>query len=252
MFKILYAFIRPLGMTPDEVKVAGRQWGIAEKFIDEDRSPQVYIDHAPKRKLKAGVDHAPFRTLLVTQHLRPGKDIVGFPREDMAGRDEDDVDRVLSAILCLGYPVHFISSGITIQPHPEAKKQREALDRARRYFKASRIKARMEGKRRSGNMGGRVWPNALTPAEKQAVLPIWVEPGHGSAREREQLAGAMIGREKVPKSSMARWFDCAPGDGKVGPDAEVKPDRPSRLVKPKAKPRPKPKPKRKVSRGKTR
>lgn len=246
MFKILYAFIRPLGMTLDEVKAAGRLWGLTDKQLNEETSPNIYIDIAPKRKLKAGVDHAEQRTLLIRQHLRPGQDIVGFPREDMAGRDETDVDRTLSTILCLGHPVYFISSGITIRPHPEASKQREALDRARRFFKASRIKARMEGKRRSGNMGGR--KARYTPAEQLAVLPIWCEPDHGSAVERELLAGAMIGREKVPKGNMARWFDCKHGEP-PGPDAEVTLPKRER-AKPKVKA--KPKPKRKVSRGKTR
>ncbi len=246
MAKIVYAYIRPLGMTVAEVKDAARRWGLTDKQLNEEFSEALHIDVAPKRKPKAGVDHAPFRTELLTRNLRPEhKDIVGFPREDMAGKDEADVERVLGEILGKGFPVHFISSGVTISPHPEAKKQREALDRARRFFKASRIKARMDGKRRSGNMGGR--KPRYTDAERLAVLPIWVEPGHGSSKERALLAGAMIGRDRVPPANMARWFDCLHGAGQVGPNAEVKPPK-----REGAKPKPKAKPKRKVSRGKAR
>lgn len=222
--KFVYIFLRPHGMTQAEAETAAHKWGVKNTKVES--SPQFWVDAWSKR-LKSGVDHAPQRAQMIG-NLREGhKDVIGFPREDCAGRDEADVDRVLSEILGRGYAVHFIESGVTINPHPEAKKQREAVDRASVYFKQGRVRARMDGKRRSGNMGGRP---RLSAALKAKIKPIWVARNKDSIAKRERAMGLILGLEKDGKPHYAsgsprRWW------GECGQGPSDKPDK----AKPKAK-----------------
>lgn len=223
--KFVYIYVRPRGMTQAEAETAAHTWGVKDTKVES--SPQFWVDVASKRRLKPGVDHASQRTEMIG-NLRPShKDVIGFPREDCAGRDEDDVDRVLSEILCKGFAVHFIGSGVTINPHPEARKQREAVDRASVYFKRSRVEARMDGKRRTGNMGGRP---KMTDAKKALIKPIWIARNKDTISERERKMGLILGVEKdglphYASGSPRRWW------GECGQGPSDKPERSKRRAK---------------------
>lgn len=248
MAKIFYAYLRPLSMSREEATLHAQRWGL--KRLDPDRDREFNLDVAPKR-VDPKKDHAPTRTVLVRGPHGLDikfKDILGVPRADMLGKDLADVDKTRKAVLRLGVPILELTTDTLVEPSgKDAVARSDAfMESAALHFKASAIRARRAGQARTGNKGGR--PPSLTFDQKRLILPVWVEEGHGKVREREKLAGALVGRTHVAASNMERWFDCGVGAGEVGPNAEVKPPKRARRAPPKAKP----KPKRKVSRGKTR
>lgn len=226
MGNILYAYQRLLSMSFEEIQLHGQRWGIKDYG---DHSHEWWTDLAPKRKSKDGVDHAPQRTELLAHALRiERKDVVGVPRADLLGRDLKDVDATRKRLLAAGYPIYEIITGILVEPHGKNAVQRSDafMESAALHFKASRVRAQTIGRRKVGRNGGR--PPTLSDDQKRLLIPVWIERGHGTIRQREKLAGAIVGRDVVAQANMRRWFDCEPGARECGPDAEIKPLRNAR------------------------
>jgi len=217
-------------MSPAEIELHGSRWGIKDFGAD---SHEFWTDVAPKR-VKVRVDHAPMRSRMITRALsRTRRDVVGVPRADLLGRDMADVDQTRKAILKADFSIYEILTGTLVEPGGENAVARSDafMESAAVHFKASAVRARQDGQKRTGNKGGR--PPSLTLEQKTLILPVWIEPGHGGVRQREKLAGALVGRSHVAASNMARWFDCDHGTSQVGPKSEVQPKRRQVAAKPK-------------------